>query len=35
MHQTCERPAGHANRRGAVFFQMTPIVAIMSTSRAI
>ena len=26
VHQTCERPAGHANRRGAAFPRMTPEV---------
>jgi NADPH:quinone reductase-like Zn-dependent oxidoreductase len=33
-HQTCERPAAHANRRGAAFLQMTPVVANMSTTHA-
>ena len=36
MHWTSERPARHANRRGAAFLQMTPVVvANMSITHAI
>ena len=34
-HQTRERPAGYADRRGAVFFQITLIAASMNSAHAV